>query len=199
MKTWCAAATTIAELRRALEVFDGCALKETASNLVFADGAAGAPLMLIGEAPGREEDRDGLPFVGASGKLLDRMLAAIGRTRENTYISNILFWRPPGNRAPTPGEIAACLPFVERHIELARPRVILLLGGTAAKTLLNRADGITRLRGQWLAVQTAGLHQPIPALASFHPAFLLRQTAQKRTAWRDFLAVRAKLAELGES
>ncbi|MSO70693.1 MAG: uracil-DNA glycosylase [Alphaproteobacteria bacterium] len=188
-----AAATSVDELKRALQAFDGCALKDTATNLVFADGAFGAPLMLIGEAPGREEDRDGLPFVGAAGKLLDRLLTAIGRDRSNAYISNILFWRPPGNRQPTPGEIAACLPFVERHIELARPRVIVLLGGTAAKSLLGRSDGITRLRGQWLAVQTAGMEHPVPAMATFHPAFLLRQPAQKRAAWRDFLAIRARL------
>jgi uracil-DNA glycosylase len=192
-----AAAGTIEELRQALAAFDGCALKDTATNLVFADGVPGAPLMLIGEAPGGEEDRMGLPFVGAAGKLLDRMLAAIGRDRTNVYISNILFWRPPGNRQPTPGEIAACMPFVERHIELARPRVVVMLGGTAAKSLLGRSEGITRLRGQWLAVQTGGMERPVPAMASFHPAFLLRQPAQKRTAWRDLLAIRARLEEAG--
>ncbi len=191
-----ATAADLAALRSAVAAFEGCALKETATNLVFADGNPAAPLMLIGEAPGREEDRDGLPFVGASGKLLDAMLKGIGRDRGSAYIANILFWRPPGNRQPTGGEIAACLPFVLRHIELVGPRAIVLLGGTAAQTLLGRSEGIGRLRGQWLALSTAGLGAPIPALATYHPAFLLRQPAQKRAAWHDLLLVQQKLREL---
>ncbi|GAB5467716.1 MAG: uracil-DNA glycosylase [Rhodospirillales bacterium] len=189
------AAGDLDALRAALEAFEGCDLKKTASNLVFADGTPESRIMLIGEAPGRDEDRQGLPFVGVSGQLLDRMLAGIGLDRESVYITNILFWRPPGNRTPTPGEVAACLPFVERHIELVQPTHLLLLGGLSAKTLLARSEGITRLRGQWGAVNFAGLAAPVPALATLHPAYLLRQPAQKRLAWRDCLAFRQALDE----
>ncbi|MEQ8347120.1 MAG: uracil-DNA glycosylase [Sneathiellaceae bacterium] len=185
-------AGTLAELRAALERFEGCALKRTASNTVFADGAPGAPLMLVGEAPGRDEDIQGRPFVGQSGQLLDRMLAAIGRDRGSCYIANILPWRPPGNRQPSQEEIVACLPFIRRHIELARPAIVVLLGGTSAKTLLERTEGITRLRGRWFPLQ-AGSHT-VEALATFHPAYLLRQPSQKREAWRDFLDLKHRLA-----
>ena len=188
-----AAAMTVEELRRALEGFDGCGLKKTATNLVLGDGNPEARVILIGEAPGAEEDRQGLPFVGASGQLLDRMLAAIGLDRSSVYITNLLFWRPPGNRTPTGTEIAACLPFVERHIELVDPGYLLLLGGSAAKTLLGRSQGILKLRGHWAHYQHAGMARPIPALASLHPAYLLRQPGQKRLAWRDFLALREAL------
>lgn len=181
-------AKTLDELKAALTRFDGCDLKVTASNLVFADGNPQSRIMLIGEAPGAEEDRQGLPFVGVSGQLLDRMLAAIGLDRTKVYITNILFWRPPGNRTPTPAEVAACLPFVERHIALVDPTHLLLLGGLAAKTLFGSPEGILKLRGRWVEVQTTGLAAPIPALATLHPAYLLRQPAQKRLAWRDFLA-----------
>jgi DNA polymerase len=192
-----AAASSLKELRDAIEAFEGCALKFTATNTVFSDGNPAAGLMLIGEAPGGEEDRQGVPFVGQSGQLLDRMLAALGRDRESAYISNILFWRPPGNRSPTAAEIAACLPFVTRHIELVRPKVLMFLGGTAAKTMMDTTTGIMRLRGTWHDHTSPGLDAPIPAMPTFHPAFLLRQAAQKREAWRDFLSVEAKLKELG--
>jgi DNA polymerase len=150
--------------------------------------------MIIGEAPGAEEDRLGLPFVGRSGQLLDRMLAAIGLDRKrNAYITNVLFWRPPGNRKPTDEETAACLPFVWRHIALAAPRVVMLCGGTATATILGRAEGITRLRGRWFALDVPGVAQAVPALATYHPSFLLRTPARKGEAWRDFLAVQSKL------
>jgi len=186
-------AQSVAELRDALERFEGCGLKHTATNLVFADGNPKASLMIVGEGPGAEEDRQGLPFVGPSGRLLDRMLACIGLDRGSVYISNVLFWRPPGNRTPQDTEIAACLPFVERHIELVDPHFLLLLGGKSAKTLLGRSEGILRLRGRWIHYQHVGLARPIPALATLHPAYLLRQPAQKRLAWRDFLALREAL------
>ena len=152
--------------------------------------------MLIGEAPGVDEDRLGLPFVGASGQLLDKMLATIGLSRaENVYISNILFWRPPGNRSPTTAEIAACMPFVQRHIELVKPKVLVFLGGTAAKTMLDTTDGIMRLRGRWFNYDAEGLETSIPALPILHPAFLLRQPAQKQEAWRDLLTLKSKLLD----
>jgi uracil-DNA glycosylase family 4 len=193
-----AAATTLEALRAAVEAFDGCALKKTAMNTVFADGDPSAAVMFIGEAPGADEDRKGKPFVGKSGQLLDRMIARIGLDRhrsgkDGAYITNILFWRPPGNRDPAAAEIAACLPFVERHIELVAPRVLVFLGGPAAKTLLGRAEGIMRLRGRWFNYQPRQGGAPIPAIATFHPAYLLRSPAQKREAWRDLLAIRARL------
>ena len=192
-----AGAQTIDELRESLEGFEGCALKFTATNTVFADGDPSSDLMLIGEAPGVDEDRQGLPFVGASGQLLNRMLAALGRQRDTVYISNILFWRPPGNRSPTDAETAACLPFVQRHIELAKPKVLVFLGGNSAKTMLSRKEGIMRLRGKWFDYTSDGLDAPIPAIPTFHPAFLLRQSAQKREAWRDFLSIQEKLDSFG--
>lgn len=149
--------------------------------------------MLIGEAPGADEDRLGKPFVGVSGQLLDRMLACIGLDRRSTYITNVIFWRPPGNRPPTAAEIAACLPFVERHIELVSPEVLVLLGAASAQTLLARNDGITRLRGRWFPFESAGMARPVPAMPVYHPAYLLRQPAQKRAAWRDWLAILARL------
>ncbi|HSE78844.1 MAG TPA: uracil-DNA glycosylase [Alphaproteobacteria bacterium] len=188
-----ARARTLAELESTLAAFNGCALKATATRLVFADGNPKARIMLVGEAPGADEDRQGKPFVGVSGQLLDRMLSWIGLDRSTAYISNILPWRPPGNRAPTPAEIAICLPFIERHIELVDPAILVLLGGTAAKTLLGTAEGINRLRGRWIDYSSQGLPRPLPALATFHPAYLLRQPAQKRDAWRDFLTVKNKL------
>lgn len=188
-----AAATSLVELRAAVEAFDGCSLKATAKSTVFADGNPEGRLMVIGEAPGGDEDRQGLPFVGVSGKLLDLMLESIGLTRETFYITNIIPWRPPGNRKPTPEEVALCVPFIERHIALVKPEVILMVGGLSAKTLLNRTEGITRLRGRWESVATPGLDNPIPAMATFHPAYLLRSPQQKRFAWRDLLAVKEKL------
>jgi len=186
-------ANTLEELQASLGSFDGCALKATAKSTVFADGNPEAQLMVIGEAPGSDEDRKGVPFVGVSGKLLDGMLQAIGLTRDNTYITNIIPWRPPGNRNPTPEEVGLCAPFLERHVALINPEVILMVGGLSAKTLLNRSEGITRLRGRWEKVSLPGLDSYIPAMATFHPAYLLRSPHQKRLAWRDLLAVKEKL------
>ena len=186
-----AGARTLEELRAVLERFDDCSLKHTATNLVFSDGNPAAPLMLIGEAPGREEDARGLPFVGESGRLLDRMLAAIGLDRTGCYITNVVPWRPPGNRNPSQEEVVACLPFIRRHIELAKPRVIALVGGISAKSLLDRSEGITRLRGRWHELEAGSLR--IPALPVFHPAYLLRTPEAKRETWRDLLDLRRRL------
>lgn len=193
-------ARTLAELEAALRAFDGCPLKHTATNTVFADGDPNSPVMFVGEAPGEDEDRQGVPFVGASGRLLDAMLAAIGLTRDTIYITNMLPWRPPGNRSPTPAELATCLPFLHRHIALAAPKVIVPLGGTAAKALLNRSEGITRLRGRWFEHAIEGpprdvSNAPIPTLPMLHPAYLLRNPISKREAWRDMLLLKARLAK----
>jgi DNA polymerase len=188
------AATTLAELEAAISSFEGCALRKTATHTVFADGTPYAPVMVIGEAPGADEDRLGKPFVGRSGQLLDRMLAAIGLDRQhNAYITNILFWRPPGNRKPTEAEIALCLPFVWRHIALGRPHVVLLSGGTATSAILGRAEGITKLRGKWFDLPVPGLDSPVPALTTYHPSFLLRTPGRKSESWRDFLELQSKL------
>ncbi len=192
-----AAANTLEELKDAIARFDGLSLKATATNLVFADGNPEAALMLIGEAPGGEEDRRGVPFVGAAGQLLDRMLAAIGHDRTNSYITNIVNWRPPGNRKPSPAEMLLCQPFIARHIALMKPKLILLLGDTAAKTLTGRSEGITRLRGKWCEWTDAASGATTPMLPTFHPAFLLRSPSQKREAWADLLSAKAKLKELG--
>jgi DNA polymerase len=184
-------AKTLGELRAILDRFEGCALKSTASQLVFADGNPEARLMLVGEAPGREEDIEGLPFVGRSGKLLDRMLAAIGLDRTSVYIANIVPWRPPGNRTPTPQESQICLPFILRQIELADPDILVCLGGPSAQTLLGIREGITKTRGRWFAFETG--KREIRAMPTFHPAFLLRSPLQKRFAWRDFLAIKEAL------
>jgi uracil-DNA glycosylase family 4 len=188
------AAQTFDELRAAVAAFEGCALKKTATNLVFSDGNPEARLMLIGEAPGADEDRLGRPFVGVSGQLLDRQLAAIGYDRSNALITNVLFWRPPGNRTPTPAEIAACLPFVERMVEIVDPAVLVLVGGIAAKTMLARSEGIMKLRGRWLEFRTPRMARPVPTIATFHPAYLLRSPGQKRLAWQDMLAIQRRLA-----
>jgi uracil-DNA glycosylase len=185
-------AKSLDELRAILEGFDGCALKATATRLVFADGNPQAKLMFVGEAPGRDEDIEGLPFVGRSGKLLDLMLAAIGLDRGKVYIANIVPWRPPGNRTPTPQEQQICLPFILRQIELADPDILVCLGGPSAQALLGIKDGITKTRGRWFNFQTG--KRQIRALATFHPAFLLRSPLQKRFAWRDFLAIKKALA-----
>ena len=187
-----AAARTLDELKALMERFDGCSLKATANRLVFADGRPGSRVMLVGEAPGAEEDREGLPFVGRSGKLLDRMLAAIGLDRNDVYIANIIPWRPPGNRTPTPQESAICLPFITRQIALANPDILVCLGGPAAQTLLQQRDGILKMRGQWFDYACG--ERVIRALATLHPAYLLRQPQQKRLAWRDLLALKAALA-----
>ncbi len=191
-----AGADTLAALEAAIAGFEGCALKRTATNTVIADGNPSAPVMIIGEAPGADEDRIGRPFVGRAGQLLDRMLAAIGLDRQGVLITNVIYWRPPGNRTPTADEIAACLPFVLRHVALARPQMLVLAGGTAARALLPPGPGITRLRGRWLDLAIPGLDQPMPTLPMFHPSFLLRAPERKREAWRDLLALRARLDEL---
>jgi uracil-DNA glycosylase family 4 len=186
-------ADSLQSLRQALEAFEGCALKKTATNLVFGDGNPDSGLMFVGEAPGADEDRQGKPFVGVSGRLLDEMLTYIGRDRSTFYITNHIYWRPPGNRTPSASEVAACLPFIQRHIELVNPRILVLVGGAAAKALLERTEGINKLRGQWFDYKTPLLTESIPATAIFHPAYLLRQPAHKRLAWRDLLALKQKL------
>jgi len=191
-----AAATTLQALEEALRAFDGCPLKETATNLVFGDGDPHAKVMLVGEAPGADEDRQGRPFVGVSGQLLDRMMEWIGLDRTSFYITNILYWRPPGNRQPTAAEVAACLPFIERHIEIVDPALLVFVGGSSAKTLLGRNEGIMRLRGQWFQYQSTRMSRPIPSTAIYHPAYLLRSPAQKRDAWRDLLAIKQRLQSI---
>jgi uracil-DNA glycosylase family 4 len=191
-----AGAASIEALAGLVAGFDDCPLKRTATKTVFIDGNPAASLLFIGEAPGAEEDRIGRPFVGRAGQLLDRMLAAIGLDRDGVQITNVIYWRPPGNRKPTTAEIAACLPFVLRHIALAAPRVLVLCGGTAASALLPVSDGISRLRGRWFDLAVPGLAMPVPTLPMFHPAFLLRAPERKREAWRDLLALKARLDAL---
>lgn len=192
-----AGANSLDELQAILGRFEGVeSLRARATNMVFADGNPAASVMLVGEAPGADEDRLGKPFVGVSGQLLDRMLGAIGLDRSTFYITNVCFWRPPGNRKPTEAELVAQQPFVRRHIELIAPKVLVLVGAASAHTLLNTNDGITRLRGRWFDYTSPGLGAPIPALPIFHPAFLLRQPAQKRETWADLLKLKARIAAL---
>ena len=188
-----ASASDLATLQARLEAFEGCGLKRTATQLVFADGAPGSRVMFVGEAPGADEDRIGRPFVGRAGQLLDRMLKSIGLDRDHVYIANVVPWRPPGNRTPTLEETQACLPFIKRQIELAAPEILVCLGGSAAQTLLGVREGITRARGVWTPYPCED-GRTLRALAMFHPAFLLRQPGQKRQAWRD---LRALTKELG--
>jgi uracil-DNA glycosylase family 4 len=178
-------------LRAILDKFEGCGLRVHAKQLVFADGNPKARLMFVGEAPGRDEDIEGLPFVGRSGKLLDRMNAAIGLARTDVYIANIVPWRPPGNRTPTPQEATICLPFLLRQIELVNPDILVCLGGPSAQTLLGFKEGIKRMRGRWFTFDTGT--REIKAIATFHPAYLLRTPLEKRFAWRDFLAIKKAL------
>jgi uracil-DNA glycosylase family 4 len=185
-------AKNLEELRALLEAFEGCMLRATATRLVFADGNPQARVMFVGEAPGRDEDIAGLPFVGRSGKLLDRMMAAIGLDRTQAYIANVVPWRPPGNRTPTPQETAICLPFIRRQIDLAGADILVCLGQPSTQTLLETREGITRTRGRWFKFDTGS--REIRALATYHPAFLLRSPLQKRLAWRDFLALKKALA-----
>jgi DNA polymerase len=188
---------SLKEIEQALEGFDACPLKKTATKLCYADGNPEARVMLIGEAPGREEDIEGRPFVGRSGQLLDRMLAAVGLSRtaqdreSAVFITNVIFWRPPGNRTPTEAETQMCLPFLLRTIELQKPDVIVCLGATPAHRLTGKADGILKLRGKWVTANVSGRN--IPLLPTLHPAYLLRQPAQKRLAWRDMLSLRQML------
>jgi len=191
-----AACNSLAELKAALEAFDGCALKKTATNTVFADGTPAHHIMLIGEAPGRDEDKIGKPFVGRAGQLLDKMLAAIQLDRKtNAYITNVINWRPPDNRDPTPEEAATCLPFLRRHIELVQPGIIILLGAVAARHVLGKTDGIMRLRGKWLEYHVGG--KMIPVMPTLHPAYLLRRPADKKLAWRDLQAIADRINALG--
>jgi uracil-DNA glycosylase len=189
-------APSLEVLRALLEKFDGCALKSTATRLVFADGNPQARIMFVGEAPGREEDIEGLPFVGRSGKLLDRMIAAIGLDRSNAYIANVIPWRPPGNRTPTPQETQICLPFIQRQIELVNPDVLVTLGNPSTQTLLSTREGIMKTRGRWFDYDTGT--RVIRALATFHPAYLLRSPSYKRMAWQDLRSI-AKALEQGSS
>ncbi|MDB5491271.1 MAG: uracil-DNA glycosylase, 4 family protein [Micavibrio sp.] len=213
-----AAARTLEDLRAAIAGFDGIGLKDTASNLVFAGGQAGAPIMFIGDAPAGDDDRDGKPFAGANGQLLDAILKAGGMTRNapgadgknsgghTIYISNVLNWRPPGNRSPTPAEIEVSLPFIERHIQLAKPKLLILLGEVPARALLGRSENISKLRGRWLDYlpQTKELASvfedgaiPIPVISTYHPAYLAENPAQKRPVWSDILLIMEKIKELG--
>ena len=185
-------AATLDDLRAILERFEGCALRATAKRLVFADGNPQARLMFVGEAPGRDEDIEGLPFVGRSGKLLDLMLKAIGLDRTQVYIANIIPWRPPGNRDPSLAETSICLPFIQRQIELVNPKILVCLGKPSTAALLGVTDGIRRTRGRWLAYRNG--EQDIRAMPTFHPAYLLRSPLEKRFAWKDFLAISKALA-----
>jgi DNA polymerase len=192
------AARNVAELREAVLAFEGCALKATARNTVFSDGVDDAPVLVIGEAPGRDEDQQGKPFVGPAGAMLDRMLAAIGLSRQSSVlISNTIYWRPPGDRDPTPGESLICQPFVERLIELKQPKLLVLVGKAAAQAVLQRQDPINKLRGRKLSYAREELALPVNAIVMLHPAYLMRQPQQKRQAWADLLAMEAWLAELG--
>lgn len=180
-------APTLEALRTLMDTFDGCALKHTATRLVFADGNPQAKVMFVGEAPGRDEDIEGLPFVGRSGKLLDRMIAAIGLDRRSAYIANVIPWRPPGNRTPTPQETQVCLPFIQRHIELVNPDVLVTLGNPSTQALLGTREGIMRTRGKWIDYDTGT--RTIRAVATFHPAYLLRSPSYKRLSWQDLRAI----------
>ena len=192
-----AACASLADIEQALAGFDACPLKRTASNLCFADGDASARALFIGEAPGRDEDIQGKPFVGRSGQLLDKMLSAIGLDRKScepssaAFITNIIYWRPPGNRKPTEPETLMCMPFVQRTIELQSPEIIVCLGATPMQRLTGRTDGILKSRGRWMSIDVAG--RTMPLLATLHPAYLLRQPAQKRLAWRDFVEIKKRL------
>jgi DNA polymerase len=187
------AAASLDELRRILDGFEGCELKRHAKQLVFADGNPQARLMFVGEAPGRDEDQEGLPFVGRSGKLLDLMLKAIGLDRTTVYIANVIPWRPPGNRTPTPQETQICLPFIQRQIELVDPEVLVCLGSPSSQAVLGLTDGIMKSRGRWLTYNSG--RREVRAIATLHPAYLLRQPLQKRLAWRDFLAIKKALGQ----
>ncbi len=189
---------SLEELESAIRAFEGSTLKKTAMNMVFADGdPAKADVMLIGEAPGADEDRQGKPFVGLSGQLLNKVFAAIGIDRPNLYITNILPWRPPGNRQPTTAEMAMFLPFVKKHIELVRPKILILVGSTSLKALFDKTDGITRVRGKWMEYRSENLTDPIPTMAIYHPAYLLRSPSRKQDVWHDVLTIKEKLQDLG--
>lgn len=191
-----AACQSLEQLRAALSAFEGCELKRHATNLVFADGDPSGGVMLIGEAPGADEDRQGLPFVGRAGQLLDRMLAAIGLDRQKVYITNIVNWRPPGNREPSPEEAAICLPFLHRHIELANPKLLVLLGAVPVRHITG-LPGILRHRGRWESYRCRTSGREVPVMLTLHPAYLLRQPAAKRLAWQDLTAISQRAKSLG--
>lgn len=186
-------ADSLEALKVAMSDFEGCNLKRTAKSFVFADGNPSAKIMIIGEAPGKDEDIQGLPFVGRAGQLLDKQLAAIGLDRESVYITNVIPWRPPGNRTPTPQETELCRPFIERHLELANPNIVLMLGGSSAKTLMNTSDGIMRLRGKWTEIKAG--KTTFQALPTLHPAYLLRQPLHKKLVWQDLLSLKQRLTD----
>ncbi|QQR38126.1 uracil-DNA glycosylase [Devosia rhizoryzae] len=190
-----ASAQSLDQLRTILDAYDGCGLKFRATQLVFADGNPDAEIMLIGEAPGAEEDLQGKPFVGRAGQLLDRMLGAIGLNRTKVFIVNTVPWRPPGNRAPTPEEIELCLPFLQRQVELVAPKLVLTLGGPAMQTVFKSKNGIIKMRGKW-EMLSIGSHK-VDTLPTLHPAYLLRNPPAKQQAWRDLLALKTKMVELG--
>ena len=193
-------AKNLEELKKAMENFSGCSLKATAKNTVFGDGDSHPVVMFIGEAPGADEDKTGTPFVGVSGQLLDKMISAIGLSRTTgAYISNIIPWRPPGNRVPSHTEISLCLPFIQRHIELIQPKIIVCVGGISFSSLIGGTETITKARGKWFSFQSEGLSAPIPVLPIFHPAFLLRSPIQKQKVWADLLTLSDKINELAES
>tara|TARA_A100001037_G_scaffold88350_1_gene80079 strand:- start:1534 stop:2364 length:831 start_codon:yes stop_codon:yes gene_type:complete len=191
-------ANSLKALKKAVAEFDGCPIKKTAKNLVFGEGPDKAPLMFIGEAPGAHEDREGRPFIGPAGQLLDHLLSSISFERNDVYITNILPWRPPGNRTPTPAEIIACLPFIQRQIELVSPKILVLVGGVATKALLGSNQGIMRMRGKWLEYngEKEGIKTLITTRAILHPAYLLRSPAQKRETWIDLLEIKQKLNDM---
>ena len=188
-----AAATTLDELRAAMDAYDGCALKHRATQLCFADGNPEAQIMMVGEGPGEQEDKQGKPFVGRAGQLLDRMLAAIGLDRTKVYIVNMVPWRPPGNRNPTPEELALCAPFVHRQIELVGPKLLVTLGNVPTQSLFSTNQGITRMRGQWKTLTINSLR--VPTLPTLHPAFLLRTPGAKAQAWKDMLSLKQAIVK----
>ena len=190
-----AAATSLGQLRAAMDAYDGCALKHRATQLCFSDGNPEAQIMLVGEGPGEQEDRQGKPFVGRAGQLLDRMLAAIGLDRTKVYIANMVPWRPPGNRNPTPDELAQCAPFLHRQVELVNPRLLVTLGNVPTQSLFATSQGITRLRGQWKTLEINSWRGPV--LPTLHPAFLLRTPSAKAQAWRDMLSLRQAIVKQG--
>lgn len=192
-RTLVASAQNLQELEQMVRAFNGCALKKTAGKTVFACGNPRADIMIIGDAPDSADDVSGEPFSGIAGELLDKMLAAIGLNRESTYLTNLIFWRPPGNRQPNASEIAACLPFVEKHIALKAPKLLLLCGGVSAAGLLKKDQSISRLRGKWLDYSNEFTQNPIPTLATFHPHYLIKQPAQKRLSWQDLLTFKGKI------
>ena len=186
------AVRTLENLKKLIKLNCDCPLKKTAKNIVFSDGNPQANIMFIGEAPGEIEDKTGKPFKGEAGKLLDKMLNAIQLNRENVYLTNIIFWRPPGNRKPTKEEISACLPFVKKHINLINPKILVLVGATAASAILNIQTGITQIRGKWKNIETKDI-KSLKSIAIFHPAFLLRQPSRKREAWEDLKKIKIEI------